>query len=207
MCTIVRGFLALLAPLRCAGCDEPVDEPVAFCGACSASAQRATLPGAVFEYGGPVADAIQRFKYGGRSELAAALGSLMAADAIRWGGQVDAVVSVPLHWRRRRTRGYDQAALLAKPVAKALAVPPLLRALRRVRNTPSQVDLPFRERQRNMRRAFAPSRVRGVRRVLLIDDVRTTGATIRAASEALKAGGAVEVHSLVLAARVLTEAT
>lgn len=204
---ILDGFVSLLAPLRCAACDEPVDEPVAFCGACSASAQRATLPGAVFEYGGPVADAIQRFKYGGRSELAAALGSLMAADAIRWGGQVDAVVPVPLHWRRRRTRGYDQAALLAKPVAKALAVPPLLRALRRVRNTPSQVDLPFRERQRNMRRAFAPSRIRGARRVLLIDDVRTTGATIRAASEALKAGGAVEVHSLVLAARVLTEAT
>ena len=204
---ILDGFVSLLAPLRCAACDEPVDEPVAFCGACSASAQRATLPGAVFEYGGPVADAIQRFKYGGRSELAGALGSLMAADAIRWRGQVDAVVSVPLHWRRRRTRGYDQAALLAKPVAKALAVPPLLRALRRVRNTPSQVDLPFRERQRNMRRAFAPSRIRGVRRVLLIDDVRTTGATIRAASEALKAGGAVEVHSLVLAARVLTEAT
>jgi len=204
---ILDGFVSLLAPLRCAACDEPVDEPVAFCGACSASAQRATLPGAVFEYGGPVADAIQRFKYGGRSELAAALGSLMAADAIRWGGQVDAVVSVPLHWRRRRTRGYDQAALLAKPVAKALAVPPLLRALRRVRNTPSQVDLPFRERQRNMRRAFAPSRIRDARRVLLIDDVRTTGATIRAASEALKAGGAVEVHALVLAARVLNEAT
>jgi len=204
---ILDGFVSLLAPLRCAACDEPVDEPVAFCGACSASAQRATLPGAVFEYGGPVADAIQRFKYGGRSELAAALGLLMTADAIRWGGQVDAVVPVPLHWRRRRTRGYDQAALLAKPVAKALAVPPLLRALRRVRNTPSQVDLPFRERQRNMRRAFAPSRIRGARRVLLIDDVRTTGATIRAASEALKAGGAVEVHSLVLAARVLTEAT
>jgi ComF family protein len=207
MCTILRGFLTLLAPLRCAGCDEPIDEPVAFCDSCSASTERATLPCAVLEYGGPVADAIQRFKYEGRSELAAALGSLMCTDALRLRGEVDAVVPVPLHWRRRRARGYDQAALLAKHVAKALAVPALLRALRRVRNTPSQVDLTFRERQRNMSRAFVPSRLRGAQRVLLVDDVRTTGATIRAASEALKAGGALEVHSLALAARVLTEAT
>ncbi len=204
---ILDGFLTLLAPLRCAGCDEPIDGPAAFCDACSSSAERATLPGAVFDYGGPVAEAIQRFKYEGRSELAVALGALMAADALRWRGRVDAVVSVPLHWRRRRARGYDQAVLLAKPVARAVAAPLLLRALRRVRNTPSQVDLPFRDRQRNMKRAFAPWRLRGIRSVLLVDDVRTTGATIRAASEALKVGGVLEVHSLVLAARVLDEAT
>jgi ComF family protein len=206
MCKVLRGFLALLAPLRCAGCDEPIDAPAAFCDACAASNQLAALPGAVFEYGGPVADAIQRFKYEGRSELATALGALMAEEALRSSARFDAVVPVPLHWRRRRARGYDQAALLAKPVAKALGVPALLRGLRRVRNTPSQVDLPFGERQRNVRRAFAASRLRGARRVLLVDDVRTTGATIRAASEALTAGGAFEVHSLVLAARVLSEA-
>lgn len=204
---ILDGFLGLLARLRCAGCDEPIDGTGAFCDACANSTERATVPGAVFEYGGPVAEAIQRFKYEGRSELAVALGSLMAAEALRWRGKVDAVVSVPLHWHRRRARGYDQAVLLAKPVAKAVAVPLLLRALRRVRDTPSQVDLPFRDRHQNMKRAFAPWRLQGIRSVLLVDDVRTTGATIRAASEALKVGGVLEVHSLVLAARVLDEAT
>jgi ComF family protein len=164
-------------------------------------------PGAVFEYGGPVADAIQRFKYDGRSELGAAFGMLMAGEACNWVGKVDAIVPVPLHWRRRRARGYDQAALLARPLAKSLGVPALLRGLRRVRNTPSQVELPHAERQRNVVGAFAPWRLHGVGRVLLVDDVRTTGATLRAASEALEAGGVSEVHTLVLAARVLVEAT
>jgi predicted amidophosphoribosyltransferase len=92
-------------------------------------------------------------------------------------------------------------------MAKSLGVPALLRGLRRVRNTPSQVDLPHAERQRNIVGAFAPWRLHGVGRVLLVDDVRTTGATLRAASEALKAGGVSEVHTFVLAARVLVEAT
>jgi len=161
----------------------------------------------VFEYGGPVANAIQRFKYEGRAELGALLGSLMTEKARHWAGRVDAVIPVPLHWKRRRVRGYDQAALLARPVAKALGVPLLLRGLRRVRNTPSQVDLSHRERQKNVAGAFAPWRLHGAGRVLLVDDVRTTGATLQAASEASRAGGATSVYALVLAARVLSEAT
>jgi len=203
---LLHGALSLLAPLRCAGCDETGEGFAIFCSACLSLVDRVSDPGAVFEYGGPVADAIQRFKYDGRSELGAVLGSLMGDAARRWTGDVDAVVPVPLHWRRRRQRGYDQAALLAKPVAKSLGVAPLLRGLRRVRNTPRQVDLPHHERQRNIEGAFAPWRLRGVGRVLLVDDVRTTGATLRAASEALKAGGVSEVHTFVLATRVLSQA-
>lgn len=204
---LLGGLLGLVAPRLCVGCDEPTDGATVFCASCSALLEPIPTPGAVFEYGGPVADAIQRFKYKGRSELGAALGSVMAGDASRWVGKVDAVVPVPLHWRRRRARGYDQAALLARPVAKALGVPALLRGLRRVRNTPSQVDLPHAQRQRNLVGAFAPWRLRGVGRVLLVDDVRTTGATLRSASEALNAGGVAEVHTFVLAARLLGEAT
>jgi ComF family protein len=204
---LIAGFVTLLAPQRCAGCDEAVDGLAAFCASCAVLVERTSDPGAVFEYGGPVADAIQRFKYEGRSELGAALGSLMAARANQFAGKVDAVVPVPLHWRRRRSRGYDQAALLAKTVANSLGVPLLLRGLRRVRNTPSQVDLPHRARQENIAGAFAAWRLRALGRVLLIDDVRTTGATLRAASEALRAGGVQELYTLVLAARVLTQAT
>ena len=203
MLDLLDGLLTLLAPTRCPGCDEAAEGADVFCAACSALMEHTSDPSAVFEYGGPVADAIQRFKYDGRSELGAALGSLMTSDAPRWAGKADAVVPVPLHWRRRRSRGYDQAALLATPVANVLGIPALLRGLRRVRNTPSQVDLPHGERQQNIAGAFAPWRLRGLRRVLLIDDVRTTGATLRAASEALRAGGVSEVHSFVLAARVL----
>ncbi len=204
---ILGGFLRLVAPPRCAGCDEPTDGGGVFCTSCTALIEPASGSCAVYEYGGPVADAIQHLKYDRRSELGAALGSVMAVEAFRWAGKVDAVVAVPLHWRRRRARGYDQAALLARPMAKSLGVPALLRGLRRVRNTPSQVDLPHAERQRNIAGAFAPWRLHGVGRVLLVDDVRTTGATLRAASEALKVGGVSEVHTFVLAARVLVEAT
>ena len=197
----LEGFVQLVAPARCVGGEELCS--CVFCAACESLLEQAASPSAVFEYGGPIADAIHRFKYRGRSELGAALGSLMAEAAGRWAGEVDAVVPVPLHWRRRRWRGYDQAALLARPTAKALGVPALLRGLRRVRHTPSQVNLPHDERQANVAGAFAPGRLRGVGRVLLVDDVRTTGATLEAASKALRAGGAREVRTLVLAARVL----
>ena len=204
---LLEGFLSLVAPTRCAGCDELADGASVFCASCTVLLEPLAGHGAVFEYGGPIADAIQRFKYDGRSELGTALGSVMVDHAQHWAGKVDAVVPVPLHWRRRRARGYDQAALLARPLAESLGVPALLRGLRRVRNTPSQVDLPHAERQQNIAGAFAPWRLRGVGRVLLVDDVRTTGATLRAASEALQAGGVEEAHAFVLAARVLIEAT
>jgi len=199
---LLESVVALVAPRRCVGCDEPAAG--LFCAACDALLEHAATPTAMFHYGGPIADAIHRYKYQGRSELSRPLGALMAEAARRWSGEVDAVVSVPLHWRRRRARGYDQAALLAKPVAKALGAPALIRGLRRVRHTPSQVELPHHERRRNVDGAFAPRKLPGAERVLLVDDVRTTGATLAAASEALREGGVGTIHTLVLATRVLT---
>lgn len=203
MHAIVRSLLALVAPSRCAACDELVESEACLCGTCLALVDRSSRAGAAFEYGGPVADAIRRLKYEGRSDLAERLGALMATDALRFAGRVDAVVPVPLHWRRRRARGYDQAALLARPLARVLVVPALLRGLRRVRHTPSQVGLGRAARRRNVEGAFAPARLHGVQRVLLVDDVQTSGATLASAEEALRAGGVAEVHTLVLAARLL----
>ena len=204
---ILDGFLGLLAPLGCASCDEALNDEAVLCDACASLVDSASDEGAAFEYGGPIAEAIQRFKYEGRSDLGSRLGALMAEKARRSVVEVDAVIPVPLHWRRRRKRGYDQAALLARPIAKSLGVPALLRGLRRVRNTTSQVELPFRERQRNVAGAFVASRLNGAGRVLLVDDVRTTGATLESAAAALRAGGVSEVRTLVLATRVLRGGT
>ena len=201
MKALLEDLVGLLAPPRCAGCDEPA--PGVFCPSCKALLDPAPSPNALFNYGGPIADAIHRLKYRDRSDLGASLGTLMGEAARRWAGRVDAVVPVPLHWRRRRARGYDQAALLARPIAKSLEVPALVRGLRRVRNTPQQVDLPHEARQRNVAGAFVPGRLRSASRALLIDDVKTTGATLRAASKALASGGVDEIHELVLAVRLL----
>lgn len=199
------GIAELLAPSHCAGCEEPSRS--VFCAACEPLVERSSSSSAVFHYGGPVADAIHRYKYRGRSDLSRALGGLMADAVSGSAGSVDAVVPVPLHWRRRRSRGYDQATLLAKPVARALGVPLWARGLRRVRPTKSQVDLPHHQRRANVTGAFVASRLPKAERVLLVDDVRTTGATLREAAGALRSRGILEVRTLVLAARVLDEAT
>lgn len=190
----------LLAP-RCAGCDQPgawlcVDcrdacDPVR-CGRLHAAGS----------YGGPLARAIRRFKYKGERGLAAELGGLIAsrvaADSAR-GVVLDVVVPAVLHAARVRDRGYDQAVLLATVVAAACALP-LRIPLRRVRASRPQVECDRAARAENVRGAFIAEAgaLRGLR-VALVDDVATTGATLAAASGALRAAGAREVRAYVVA--------
>lgn len=112
----------------------------------------------------------------------------------------DALVPVPLHRSRRRARGFNQAEELARHLG-----PRVLPALRRVRATPSQTDLPASRRHANVRGAFALLRGIDVRdlSVVLVDDVSTTGATLEACARVLKAAGAGEVRA-VTAARVVS---
>ncbi len=115
----------------------------------------------------------------------------------------DLVVAVPLHWRRYLGRGYNQAAAIARPLAAELGLP-LARALRRRRATPAQSRLSRAERQRNLGGVFAVSRGRrgaavSERRVLLVDDVETTGTTLRAAAACLRQAGAESVTALTVA--------
>lgn len=122
----------------------------------------------------------------------------------------DAVVPVPLHWRRLVGRRYNQSALLAFVLARRLAVPCLPQALRRTRHTQPQMHLPRRERARNVRRAFAlnPACAGAItgKTLLLVDDVVTTGATVNACAEVLKKAGADRVHVVALA-RTVKEGT
>jgi ComF family protein len=113
---------------------------------------------------------------------------------------VDVIVPVPLHPARLRRRGYNQAALLARELGRRVGLPVEERALQRVRATRSQMRLSAADRRRNVQGAFrcADGRVRG-RRVLLLDDVCTTGATLEACADALRAGGAESVWALTLA--------
>ena len=112
------------------------------------------------------------------------------------------VIPVPLHPLRERERGYNQAALLARPLAAALCLSYAPAALRRIRSTDSQVGLDRRKRRLNLRGAFAAGPPVGGHPILLVDDVVTTGSTLGSAAEACLAAGAAGVWALTLAREV-----
>jgi ComF family protein len=217
MLSLITNMLGeIIAPSRCSACDEPVAPRVAFCAACapSVTVDRATrgLDVAAFEYGGALARAITRFKYGGDITLGPILGGLACAGIPRLSSSIDVVTHVPLHPRRLVSRGFDQSALLAASIAKSLRVPFFPGLIRRTRDTRHQASLGRAERMTNVVNAFAvdgaptqrshearlPTRFLGTS-VLLIDDVRTTGATLDACRAVLVAAGAAHVSTLVLA--------
>lgn len=150
---------------------------------------------------------VQAFKFRGRRNLAGLLGPLLAeAFTESWSrADIDVIVPVPLHPGRKRERGFNQSGLLADGLGALLGMPVDHRALVRVRRTVPQVGLTDPERVRNVRRAFACGTAEriGGKRVLLVDDVMTTGATVESAALALMRGGAWRV-SVLTAARAVT---
>lgn len=198
----------------CPRCARPSAGPslrAPLCLACLQRPPRVDGAWAGFEFGGALADAVRRLKWGGMPELAPALGRLLDAAVERgppWLRAVDVIAPVPLHRRRLRAREFNQAAVLAAAMqesARARGAPfgdvPLdARALVRTRDTPPQTGLSATQRRRNVLDAFAVrdgKRVRE-RRVLLVDDVLTTGATADACAAALVKAGASSVVALTL---------
>jgi len=156
-------------------------------------------------YDGVLRQLLHALKYEGRRTLAGRLSALMRERGREVLGVADFVVPVPLHWRRRHARGFNQAEDLASGLG-----PPVVHALRRVRATAPQFGLSASRRRRNVQAAFAPPRRGFLRRrrhdprlrgacVVLVDDVCTTGATLEACAAVLKAGGAREVRALTAA--------
>lgn len=206
--SIVSAWLHVLAPARCAGCDTAlaIVDRAGFCGACrpllepAPPAHRPPHPVAsVFVYGGPLADAIVRLKYAARTDIAPVLAAPLAEAALAYAGAVDRVVPLPLHGSRLRERGFNQSALLARPVARQLGVPLDTASLVRVRPTRDQAGLRRADRAENVRGAFAARGALAGKRMLLVDDVRTTGATLAAAADTLLRAGCAEVKTLALA--------
>ena len=150
-------------------------------------------------YGGWLRRAIHLFKYEGEPARAASLAPLLIAAAQDF-PEIDVIVPVPLHSSRQRRRGYNQAELLAAPLGRELQRP-IVRLLIRTRSTDQQAKLDAEARRRNVEDAFqAPEpRVVAGRRVLLVDDVLTTGSTLNACADALHAAGASWIGVLTLA--------
>lgn len=215
--TLARALAAsgldLLAPPTCAACDARLTRRAVMCGACAPGVVRADRSEpehvtAFAIYGGPIADALRKLKYGGRSDLAKPLAALARRVAREAKIDADVVIPVPLHPARLAERGYNQAALLGVEVAREIGAPFSARALVRVRPTPQQARLDREARLVNVAGAFharQPERLRG-KRALLVDDVCTTGATIAACRAALLEAGAIEVRAIVVARADLTAA-
>jgi ComF family protein len=146
---------------------------------------------------------VHAFKYGDRLDLAPMLGRWMARAGRELTADADALVPVPLHWRRLWSRRFNQSAALAKEVSAASGVPVAHEVLNRVKATAQQVGLSRTQRAENVQGAFrVPAAERGAvkgRRVILIDDVLTSGATLDACARALLRAGATQVDALVFA--------
>jgi ComF family protein len=160
--------------------------------------------GAAAPYAGKAEEMIKGLKYAGRLSLAAPLGHLLAAAIEGRGRCCDLLAPVPLHPRRLAERGFNQSLLLARELARqaGLAVQIVPRLLARIRYTRPQVELAGSEREVNVRGAFAVAEAAGLlegRSVLLIDDVFTTGATLKECAAALRRAGAARVLALTVA--------
>jgi ComF family protein len=204
--SLLFGLADLVSPPLCVACRaQLVHRSLGFCDGCRPLLEPAPHTANdphrdAFVYGGPVRDALHRLKYEGASEVASALARLLREPAQGFAGLIDCLTVVPLHPRRLRERGYNQSALLARPIARLLGVPFLPRLVTRLRDTEAQVGKKAHERRAQLARAFrATPRVRG-KAVLVVDDVRTTGATLAAVCAALELAGARQLFTLTLAA-------
>jgi len=152
----------------------------------------------------PLKSVLQRYKYNRDVALARPLGQLLSERCPLVVGAYDVIMPVPLHVSRLRWRGFNQAQLLARPLARRAGVPMDALSLERIRHTRPQVELTEAERRRNVAHAFRVTRPECVhrRKILLVDDVYTTGATVDECSRELKRVGAASVDVLALARAV-----
>ena len=173
------------------------------CGLCRSGLRGFDAAYSFGAYDGHLREMIHLLKYRRMRELASPLGKFLL-DALPRDEAFDAIVPVPLHWRREWDRGFNQADLLARVLAKSAGLPcrhALRRALRRAKSTAAQAGLSNSGRRRNVAQAFRCHRPRSVqgKRILLIDDVMTTGSTAAACALALKRAGAKRVALLTVA--------
>ena len=204
----MRAVLRSLLPHPCPGCGRPLSGRAGLCPSCDATLHLTVVAHTVLrpdvtphliclgEYRGPLRRAIREMKYGGAREVAEVFGRALGRG-VPEGWQIGAVTPVPLHPRREQERTFNQAGAVAHALAEEADLP-LRELLTRSRFTSAQAKLHAGARVHNLDGAFEP-RAPCSGQVLLVDDVLTTGETLRACTAALRAGGARAVYYAVIA--------
>lgn len=204
ICRKCQNELKWIKGPRCFRCGKPVEEETEYCYDCSHGDFHYIKGYSLWIYEGAAKQSVAAFKYKGRQEYASFYGEeLMKAYGEQLKKlQLDTIIPVPVHREKRRLRGYNQAELIARELSQALQVPMETRALLRVRFTKPQKGLNHKERQKNLKKAFQfyseHCEKRRLGRVLLVDDIYTTGSTIEACTRSLLAAGAREVYFITL---------
>jgi ComF family protein len=209
MCRECIEGIPWLRPPYCPMCAKPISSAVVPshpCSECLLEPPPFESARALMIYREEIFPIIHRMKYGARPSLARFFGEVMLREFERVLGdmEVDGIIPIPLHPRRLRQRGFNQAALMAKRIGRRLGIQVEERAFARTRWTEPQVGLSRARREVNVRGAFKvrqPEKIQD-RQWLLVDDVYTTGSTLREAARTLKKAGAATVQVLTLA-RVL----
>lgn len=181
-------------------CGKPVESPEKeFCGDCERTRHLFDQGRAAFTYSGSMRKSVYRMKFQNRRDYLDFYAEAMVRTGERylscWRPEV--IVPIPMHWKKRAARGYNQAELLAMRISRLTGIPCERKLLRCVRYTGDQKELGRNERLRNLRGSFevcsaTPSRI------LLVDDVYTTGSTMDEAARALRTAGARQLFFLVL---------
>lgn len=206
LCDACLGAMPPVSSPLCPVCGVPhgteggIDHP---CGDCLLAPPPFEAARGAYLFDGPVQELVHRFKYGHKVHLRRPLALLLLRQLSPFvrAAAPDLIVPVPLHRKRLRERGFNQAILVGELLAKEWRLPLLRAALRRTRPTVPQVGLSSAERRENVRGAFEvvdPSRIEG-RRVLLLDDVCTTGSTLAECARALKRARAAAVVTVTIA--------
>lgn len=199
LCPGCAADLPLLGDHRCPICAQPLAAPAPACGACLRKPPGYDATHAALRYAFPVDRLVLMLKFGHRLASADFFAARMLAGP-RPAGTL--LMPVPLSLARLRERGFNQAVEIARPLARALALPLDTTSLVRTRDTVPQSRLPWRARRGNLRHAFACTRDLSGESVIVVDDVMTSGATLEAVARVLKDHGATRVDNWVAARAV-----
>lgn len=202
ICPACREKPVLVREPRCLKCGKGIgDEREEYCKGCRLTPHAFDQGRGLFAYRS-VAGSLYRFKYAGRQEYARFYAEMIVKEL---GGKIcawkpDALVPVPIHRTRRKERGYNQAEVLAKEIGRRTGIPVESSLIRRVKKTQPQKLLDDAERQNNLKRAFKIERndVK-LKRVIIVDDIYTTGSTVDACAAELKGAGIEKVYFIAAA--------